>query len=235
MNAGTAPHRRKHPIDRQVYAKFAIEAARNAAVLRDVATAAAEKRHYGVATALEVLALEEAAKSQALGTIVLTSIVSPDSDDNAMFDRLMRKSHRNRHEMAAWQGVIDELVDIVLRSGVPIDQVDRTMRDEAFLRTAARTEWLRRRADAQKQRGLYVDLDARTTPSELTRADYEEAVGFVEPYVTMTLQQAGLVPPPAPRAGRPFTPWSDTWSQAEGWAEARARGPGASPYRQPAD
>jgi AbiV family abortive infection protein len=182
-----------------------IDAAKNAGALRDIATAAASLGHYGAAVALEILALEETAKAQALGMrAMLATLRDIDIPTDGLEDVLQRE-HTVRHRFAAWQLFNQELVRISreqfenqLRQGPPDERID--VYQAATAAVFKKSRWLLK-AERLKQRGMYVDPHRGTIPSRLGRADYEEAVAIVEPYVTLTLQQAGLLPkPPKQRA-----------------------------------
>jgi AbiV family abortive infection protein len=189
----------------QVCRKRSIDAAKNAGALRDVATAAASLGHYGAAVALEILALEEAAKAQALGMRArLATLLGIDIPIEELEDVLQRE-HTVRHRFAAWQLLQHELVRISqeqferqLSHGPPSQRID--VYEAATAAVLRKKRWLNK-AERLKQRGIYVDPHSGTIPSRLGRADYNEAVAIVEPYVTLTLQQAGLLPkPPKHRA-----------------------------------
>ena len=166
--------------------KSAFEAAENARVLHGVAKAAAAISSYGPAVALEVLALEEAAKAQALRmcwrlSLVGEAFVDPDRLGERLEDVLQR-DHIERHRFAAWhQGISD-----LLRQAGATDEARRLSHDRKHL---PKYEWLYR-AERLKQRGLYVDPHAGTSPSDVTRADYRDATAMVEPYVTATVRAA---------------------------------------------
>jgi len=188
----------------EVCRKRCIDAAQNAGALRDIATAAASLGHYGAAVALEILALEEAAKAQALGMrAMLATLEDIEVPTEGLQDVLQRK-HTVRHRFAAWQLLNRELVRISmeqfehqLTQGPPAQRID--INQAATAAVLKKSRWLKK-ADGLKQRGFYVDPHGGTFPARLSRADYDEAVAIVEPYVTTTLQQAGLLPkPPKPR------------------------------------
>jgi AbiV family abortive infection protein len=182
----------------QRYARFSIEAARNAGVLLDVAAAAARQQAHGLAVALSVLALEEAAKAQGLGMMVWASTLDPGIayPTAGLKDVALRRDHTVRHRFAAWQKTMQAIVQIYgERRDLVRARKELELELEAARRVASQTKWLHR-ADRLKQQGLYVELPANTMPIELTRADYDEALAIIEPYVTLTRRQAGLIPKP---------------------------------------
>jgi AbiV family abortive infection protein len=87
--------------------KYSIEAARNARDLRTVAAEAAKLEHFGAAVALEILALEEAAKGQALGMRAIFASLHPSIrvPGKGLEDVLQRR-HGIRYRFAAWQIVL---------------------------------------------------------------------------------------------------------------------------------
>jgi AbiV family abortive infection protein len=159
--------------------------------------------HYGAAVALEILALEEAAKAQALGMRAMLASLNGIHVPTEGLEDVLQREHTVRHRFAAWQLLQQELVRISreqfehqLRKGPPEQRIDVYLAaTEAVLKKKL---WLDR-AERRKQRGIYVDAHSGTTPSQTGRADYVEAVAVVEPYVTLTLQQAGLVAGPQHR------------------------------------
>jgi AbiV family abortive infection protein len=199
----TKPRRLSLPTPR-VCRKRSIDAARNAGALRDVATAAASLGHYGAAVALEILALEEAAKAQALGMRAMLATLQDIDIPTEGLEDVLQREHPVRHRFAAWQLLNRELVRITvdqfeqqLTQGPPAQRIDAYQAATAAVLKKSR--WLKK-ADGLKKRGLYVDPHGGTIPARLGRADYDEAVAIVEPYVTTTLQQTGLLPnPPKPR------------------------------------
>jgi AbiV family abortive infection protein len=188
----------------QVCRKRCIDAAKNSGALRDVATAAANLGHYGAAVALEILALEEAAKAQALGMRAMLATLHDIEVPTEGLQDVLQREHTVRHRFAAWQLFNRELVRITmdqfeqqLTQGPPAQRIDAYRAAAAAVLKKSR--WLKK-ADGLKKRGLYVDPHGGTIPARLGRADYDEAVAIVEPYVTTTLQQTGLLPkPPKPR------------------------------------
>jgi AbiV family abortive infection protein len=158
--------------------------------------------HYGAAVALEILALEEAAKAQALGMRVIIASFDFEMPTKGLEDVLQR-GHTVRHRFAAWQLLQQEAVRISreqfehqLRHGPPEQRID--VYQAATAAVLKKKRWLDK-ADGRKQIGLYVDPHGGTTPSRIGHADYEEAVAVVEPYVSLTLQQTGLLPQPKQR------------------------------------
>jgi len=114
---------------------------------------------------------------------------------------VLQREHTIRHRFAAWQMLQQEAVRISeqhirqrLRDGPGAPRID--VFQAATAAVLRKKQWLDR-ADGLKQRGLYVDAHGGSLPSKITRADYDEALSIVEPYVTLTLQQAGLLPKPS--------------------------------------
>jgi AbiV family abortive infection protein len=172
--------------------------------LRDIATAAAGLGHYGAAVALEIPALEEAAKAQALGMRAMLATLDDIEVPTDGLQDVLQREHTVRHRFAAWQLLNRELVRITmdqfeqqLTQGPPARRID--VYRAAAAAVLKKSRWLKK-ADGLKKRGLYVDPHGGTTPARTGRADYDEAVAIVEPYVTTTLQQTGLLPkPPQPQ------------------------------------
>lgn len=191
----------------QRYATFSIEAARNAGALLEIAARAESDGHHGPAVALVVLALEEAAKAQALGMLVWASTLNPGIayPTAGLEEVAMKRDHTVRHRFAAWQKTMKAIVEMAQeRTDLIRARKDLQLELEAARAVADQTEWLNR-AEGLKQRGLYVDVPMNTMPVEVSHTDYEEAFAIVEPYVTMTRQQAGLIATPQrPRRRVPF-------------------------------
>jgi AbiV family abortive infection protein len=148
--------------------------------------AAAQLSRFGVAVALEVLALEEAAKAQVLGMMLMASAfgLSPDYSE-ALLESVIEKKHGIRHLFASFQIFKQEL-----KRSADADPTHLLSFDpDLDRRIAESTDWLSD-AESLKQNGLYVDPRKGWTPSRLGRPDYDRAAAIVEPYVSLTLNQA---------------------------------------------
>jgi len=175
--------------------KYSVEAAKNARDLRAVAAEAVRLGHFGTAVSVEILALEEAAKAQALGMRAIFASLHPSIQVPVKgLEDVLQRRHGIRYRFAAWQIVQRRLVEL---SGETTGR-EVTML-EATTAVAKQLRWLRK-ADRLRERGFYVDPHSGKSPSEMTRDDYDEAAAITEPYVSVTLEQAGLVPPKTPEA-----------------------------------
>ena len=191
-------------------AKRALDAAINAGRLREVAEAAANLGHFGAAVALEVLALEEAAKARALrlaATLPITARGPIDAESaeevtqllTALVEDVLRRDHSIRHWFAQFELHVRE-TERLRHNEAFRDFSERVRAAEAALEDKVR--WLDR-ADDLKLQGLYVEPHNGSTPSKLNRSDYEEAVAVVEPFVAATLAQVRTLPAAARRQRRP--------------------------------
>ena len=171
----------------EVCAEYSLEAANNAGRLRDVAATAAELDSFGVAVALLVLALEEAVKADLLTMRWKMELLHPGLDYLVKNpDVVTKRDHSVRHLVAARQIYANEVHR--LHVGMPYEEIER-----AAEAVSAKVDWLMN-ADRLKQAGLYVDPGQRSTPSKITRGDYDTALGIVGPYVTASMHHAGSLP-----------------------------------------
>jgi AbiV family abortive infection protein len=181
-----SPRPRRRRLAPAQCARFRLEAAENAAGIHESSHAAADLSHYGLAVALEVLALEEAAKAQVLGMMFMafTFGLSPDYSE-ALLESVIEKKHTIRHWFASFQIFKQEI-----RHSADADPIHLFSFDpDLDSRIAGSTDWLGD-AESLKQNGLYVDPRKGWTPSRLGRPDYDRAVAIVEPNVSLTLKQA---------------------------------------------
>jgi len=164
-------------------------AAENAEALLRTAIAAAGVHSFGAAVGLAVLALEEAAKARAcFGLFASSRVGGRFGFSDKQFRALIYGPHEFRHAAAFWQGISNATRTAILTGTYPPDPAQKG-RIQAEL-TAG--EWLQT-ANDRKERGFYVDFSdagAWKEPAGITEADWEEALGVVQPFVAEALAQA---------------------------------------------